>query len=100
MRDGEAILKKFTYLQTQGRTALYDAVYLGIEKVSEGILPKRAIILISERVLSIEFHSRRQNTPYQVKVTPPGGVSRLSVRHRKDYYGAGEIPAHRRGAVR
>lgn len=48
VRDGEAVLKKFTYVQTSGNTALYDAVYLGIEKVSQGIYPKRAIILISD----------------------------------------------------
>lgn len=48
VRDGEAVLKKFTYVQTSGNTALYDAVYFGIEKVSHGIYPKRAIILISD----------------------------------------------------
>jgi Ca-activated chloride channel family protein len=48
VRDSEAVLKKFTYVQTSGNTALYDAVYLGIEKVSQGVYPKRAIILISD----------------------------------------------------
>ncbi len=47
-RDGEAILKKFTYVQTQGNTALYDALALGLEKVSQGVFSKRAIILISD----------------------------------------------------
>jgi Ca-activated chloride channel homolog len=48
VRDGEALLKKFTYVQTRGNTALYDAVAFGIEKVSQGTFSKRAIILISD----------------------------------------------------
>ena len=48
VRDGEAVLNKFTYVQPHGETALYDAVYLGIEKVSRGLYPKRAIIVISD----------------------------------------------------
>ena len=48
VRDGEAVLKKFTYVQTHGNTALYDAVYLGIEKLSQATYSKRAIILISD----------------------------------------------------
>jgi Ca-activated chloride channel family protein len=48
VRSGEAVLKKFTYVQTQGNTALYDAVYLGIEKLSQSVFTKRAMILISD----------------------------------------------------
>ncbi len=48
VRDGEAVLRKFTYVQTHGNTALYDAVYLGIEKLSQATYPKRAVILISD----------------------------------------------------
>lgn len=47
-RDGDAVLKKLTYVQPHGTTALYDAAYLGIEKVERGAHPKRAIILISD----------------------------------------------------
>jgi Ca-activated chloride channel family protein len=47
-RDGDAILRKLTYLEPHGNTALYDAVYLGIEKVMRGAYPKRAILLISD----------------------------------------------------
>lgn len=47
-RDGDAVLEKLTYVQPHGDTALYDATYLGIEKVERGALPKRAIILISD----------------------------------------------------
>jgi Ca-activated chloride channel family protein len=48
VRDGNAVLDKFTYVDPAGNTALYDAVDLGIEKVSRGIYSKRAIILISD----------------------------------------------------
>jgi Ca-activated chloride channel family protein len=47
-RDGDAVLDKLTFVQTKGQTALYDACYLGVEKVTRGAHPKRAIILISD----------------------------------------------------
>lgn len=47
-RDGDAVFRKLTYVQPHGNTALYDAIYLGIEKVMRGSHPKRAILLISD----------------------------------------------------
>lgn len=47
-RDAEALLAKFTDVQPHGNTALYDAVYLGLERLARGTYPKRAIILISD----------------------------------------------------
>jgi Ca-activated chloride channel family protein len=47
-RDGNAILDKLTFVQTRGQTALYDACYLGVEKVQRGVHPKRALLLISD----------------------------------------------------
>lgn len=47
-RDAEALLKKFTAVQTQGETALYDAVYMGLEKLSQAVYAKRALIVISD----------------------------------------------------
>lgn len=47
-RDGDAVLDKLTFVQTWGHTALYDAVYLGVEKVRRGTHPKRALIVISD----------------------------------------------------
>ncbi|HZE72676.1 MAG TPA: VWA domain-containing protein [Pyrinomonadaceae bacterium] len=47
-RDGDAVLHKFTYFQTGGNTALYDALYLGLEKVTHGTFPRRAILLITD----------------------------------------------------
>jgi len=55
-RDGQAVLDRFNNVYPKGRTALYDAVYLGVEKVSRGVYPKRAIILISD---GEDNHSRR-----------------------------------------
>lgn len=47
-RDGNAVLDKLTFVQTRGNTALYDAVYLGVERVQRGTHPKRALLLISD----------------------------------------------------
>jgi Ca-activated chloride channel homolog len=46
--DGETITNKFTLVDPRGQTALYDAAYLGIEKVKQGRHTKRAILLISD----------------------------------------------------
>jgi Ca-activated chloride channel family protein len=47
-RDSDALMQKLTFVQTHGQTALYDAVYLGVNKVSHGTHPKKAILLISD----------------------------------------------------
>src|SRR5205807_7844453 len=47
-RDGNAVLDKLTFIQTRNNTALYDACYLGVEKVQRGAHPKRALLLISD----------------------------------------------------
>jgi Ca-activated chloride channel family protein len=47
-RDGNAVLDKLTFVETKNQTALYDACYLGVEKVQRGIHPKRALLLISD----------------------------------------------------
>lgn len=47
-RDGSAVLDKLTYIETKGQTALYDACYLGVEKVTRGAHQKRAVLLISD----------------------------------------------------
>jgi len=46
--DGDAVLNKLTFVDTHGSTALYDATYLGVEKVTRGRHPKRAILIISD----------------------------------------------------
>ncbi len=47
-RDSDALLAKLTFVQTKGQTALYDACYLGVEKVTRGTHPKRAVLVISD----------------------------------------------------
>ena len=47
-RDGNSVLDKLTFVQTRNQTALYDACYLGVEKVQRGSHPKRALLLISD----------------------------------------------------
>jgi Ca-activated chloride channel homolog len=47
-RDGDSILNKLTFVETKSQTALYDACYLGVEKVQRGSHPKRALLLISD----------------------------------------------------
>lgn len=47
-RDGNAVLDKLMFVQTRNNTALYDACYLGVEKVQRGTHAKRALLLISD----------------------------------------------------
>ncbi len=47
-RDGDAVLQKLTLVQTKGNTALYDACYLGVEKVTRGTRQKKAMLIISD----------------------------------------------------
>jgi Ca-activated chloride channel homolog len=47
-RDGNAVLDRLTFVQTKNNTALYDACYLGVERVQRGTHPKRALLLISD----------------------------------------------------
>ena len=47
-RDGDALLQKLTLVQPRSNTALYDAVYLGIERVTRGSHNKRALLIISD----------------------------------------------------
>lgn len=46
--DGDSLINKLTLIDPKGQTALYDASYLGIEKVKLGRHQKRAILLISD----------------------------------------------------
>lgn len=47
-RDGEAVLRKLTLVQPRSNTALYDAVYLGVERVTRGTHQKKAMLIISD----------------------------------------------------
>lgn len=47
-RDGEAVLDKLTLVQPKHNTALYDACYLGIDRVTRGSHNKKALLIISD----------------------------------------------------
>ena len=47
-RDGESVLRKLTLVEPRNNTALYDAVYLGAEKVTRGSHQKKAMLIISD----------------------------------------------------
>lgn len=47
-RDAEALLAKLAYVEPRGETALYDAVYLGVEKVLRGAHPKKVVLMITD----------------------------------------------------
>ena len=47
-RDGDAVLRKLTMIKPQKDTALYDAIYLGVERVTRGSHQKRALLIISD----------------------------------------------------
>jgi len=42
------IQSKLIFVPAKGMTALYDAVYMGLEKLQEGTNPKKALLLISD----------------------------------------------------
>lgn len=47
-RDGEAVLNKLTMVEPKHNTALYDACYLGVERVTRGAHQKKALLIISD----------------------------------------------------
>jgi Ca-activated chloride channel family protein len=44
----EQIMSKLTLLDPSGRTALYDAAYLALEKVRQGKHPRKALLILSD----------------------------------------------------
>jgi Ca-activated chloride channel family protein len=44
----ENLINRLVLVQPKGRTALYDAVYAGLEKVQQGSRAKRALLIISD----------------------------------------------------
>lgn len=45
---GDQLLHRINSIKAQGHTALYDAIYLGIEKMQHGRHPKKALLVISD----------------------------------------------------
>src|SRR5215475_14419220 len=48
LSDGQNVLDKLSLAEPHGQTALYDATYLGVEKVKEGRHEKRAVLIVSD----------------------------------------------------
>ncbi len=46
--SGESVINSLTLVQTDGRTALYDAAYIGIEKARTGRHNKKALLIVSD----------------------------------------------------
>jgi len=46
--SGESVVNSLTLVQTDGRTALYDAAYIGVEKARQGRHQKKALLIISD----------------------------------------------------
>ncbi len=46
--DGDSASRHLSFVKAQGETALYDAIYLGIEKALQGRHRRRALLLISD----------------------------------------------------
>lgn len=47
-RDSEAVLQKLRYVEPKGETALFDAIYLGLERVSRGTHARKIVLVISD----------------------------------------------------
>ena len=47
-RDYQTVIDKLTQVAGRGKTALYDACYLGLNKVLQGTRPRRALLVISD----------------------------------------------------
>ena len=46
--DGDTLINKLTMVNPTGQTALYDATYLGVEKVKQGRYNRNALLLVSD----------------------------------------------------
>ena len=47
-RNGNSVIDKLSLVDPRGSTALYDASYLALDRVMQGIYPKRALLIISD----------------------------------------------------
>jgi Ca-activated chloride channel family protein len=47
-RDGEAVIRKLTLVEPWENTALFDSVYLGLDRVTHGSHQKKALLIISD----------------------------------------------------
>ena len=47
-RNAKSVIEKLSFVEPHGSTALYDASYLALDRVMQGMYPKRAILIISD----------------------------------------------------
>ena len=47
-RDGNAMVSRLSFAEPKGSTALYDASYLALDRIMQGVYPKRALLIISD----------------------------------------------------
>jgi Ca-activated chloride channel family protein len=87
-RDSDAMLDKLTFVEAKGNTALYDACYLGIERVTRGAHQKRALLVISDgqdnnsRYTFNELRRLMKETDvliYAIGIIEPGSPNGLDV---------------------
>jgi len=87
LSDGRSVLDKLALAEPRGQTALYDAAYLGVEKVKEGRHDKRAILIISDG----QDNASRYNYGELRKLLKEADVQVYSIGILEDGAGAGSV---------
>ncbi|MGE0130818.1 MAG: VWA domain-containing protein [Blastocatellales bacterium] len=85
--DGQTVLNKLSFAEPRGQTALYDATYLGAEKVKEGRHDKRAILIISDG----QDNSSRYNYGELKKLLKENDVQIYCIGITEEYAAAGSM---------
>ena len=70
-RNGNSVIDKLSLVDPRGSTALYDASYLALDRVMEGMYPKRAILIISD---GQDNHSRYTFSNLQRALKESGAI--------------------------
>lgn len=90
--DGESASQRLSFVKAQGDTALYDAIYLGIEKVLQGRHRRRALLLISDgqdnasRYSLAQVRQRLKEADvqlYAIGITRPGSSDKAELREQQ-----------------
>jgi len=87
--SADRIIGHLMMVAPKGSTALYDAAYLAIEKIRQGRLPKKALLIISDGQDN-GFNPSDVTGParwhkIKIKINPPKGLGRLAVSYRDGY---------------
>ena len=90
--DGESASRRLSFVKAQGETALYDAIYLGIEKALQGRHRRRALLLISDgqdnasRYSLAQVRQRLKEADlqlYAIGITRPGLSDKAELREQQ-----------------